>query len=148
MGVFIDQVTNAGAIPALEAGVQFAARRQALIAHNIANFSTPNFTPTDVSIGGFQEQLGEAIDRRRAQFGGHRGELKLRSSREVAQDETGRIRLTPRDAGRNVLFHDRNNRDLERTMQDLVENVASFRVATDLLKSRVDLLRVAIQERL
>jgi flagellar basal-body rod protein FlgB len=145
--VFIDQLTNAGAIPALEASVQFAARRQSLIAHNIANFSTPNYEPSDVSVTNFHSQLGDAIDRRREAFGGHRGDLHLRDTREVSQGQDGRLRLSPGASGRNVLFHDRNSRDLERTMQDLVENVASFRVATDLLKSRIDLLRTAISER-
>ncbi len=145
--MFIEQLTNADAIPALEASTQFAARRHTLIAHNIANFSTPRFQPLDVSVAGFRRQLSEAIDERRERFGGHRGDLELRSSREVRTTDDHRLVLEPRPAGRNVLFHDRNNRDLERTMQDLVENVASFRVSSDLLKSRIDLLRTAIAER-
>ena len=144
--VLIDQLTNAGAIPTLEAAVQFAGRRHTLISHNVANLSTPNFEPLDVSVAGFQRQLADAVDRRREAYGGHRGELPLTSTREVERGEEG-IRLRPRPSGRNVLFHDRNNRDLERTMQDLVENVAAFRVASEMLKGRVDLLRVAIAER-
>jgi flagellar basal-body rod protein FlgB len=145
--MFIDQLTNADSIPVLEKSLQFAARRQDLIAHNIANLSTPNFQPMDVSVGGFREQLADAVDRRRARFGGQRGDLEMRSTREVRTDARGRLALTPDASGRNVLFHDRNNRDLERTMQDLVENVAMFRVSSDLLKSRLSLIRSAIAER-
>lgn len=143
----IDQLTNADAIPALEAMVQFAGRRQKLIAHNIANLSTPSFQPLDVSVPRFQRQLSEAVDKRREKYGGQRGELDIRDSREVRQTGIG-LELEGRPAGRNIMFHDQNNRDLERTMQDLAENVAVFRVASDLLKSRVDLLRSAISERL
>lgn len=144
--MLIDQLTNADSIPTLEAMVQFAGQRQKFIANNIANFDTPNYQPTDVSPVAFQEQLGEAVDRRRATFGGNRGVLEIASTREVERTPTG-LKLNARPSGRNVLFHDRNDRDLERTMQDLVENVAVFRVASELLRSRVDLLRQAISER-
>jgi flagellar basal-body rod protein FlgB len=144
--VLIDQLTNADAIPTLEAMVQFSGQRQKLIASNIANFDTPAYQPLDVSPFEFQRQLGEAVDQRRAEYGTGRGPLELPATREVEQTATG-LKLTPRPSGRNVLFHDRNSRDLERTMQDLVENVATFRVASELLKSRVDLLRTAISER-
>lgn len=142
--MFIDGLLNSGAIPSLERSVQFAARRQEIIAHNIANLSTPNFQPMDVSVGGFQKALGEAVDRRRQQMGG-RGPLRLESTREVSVTGRG-LELTPQQPSGNVLFHDRNNRDLERTMQDMVENLTAFRVASDLLKGRMDLLNSAIRD--
>jgi flagellar basal-body rod protein FlgB len=142
--MFIDGLLNSGAIPSLERSVQFAARRQEIISHNIANLSTPNFQPMDVSVGGFQKALGEAVDRRRQQMGG-RGPLRLESTREVSVTGRG-LELTPQQPSGNVLFHDRNNRDLERTMQDMVENLTAFRVASDLLKGRMDLLNSAIRD--
>jgi len=146
--MFIDQLTNADALPALGAMAQFAARRQTLIQHNIANASTPNFQHKDVSIAGFQKSLRSAVDDRRARFGGHRGELNVEDTREVKWDRRGggRLHLHPGTSSGNILFHDRNNRDLERMMQDLVENVAVFRVATELMKAHVGLLSSAIRE--
>ena len=145
--MFLTDVVNSGAIPALEATMRFAGRRQEILAHNIANIDTPNFQPRDVSTQGFQRLLGEAIDRRRDRTGGSSGQLELRRSREISQDATGRLRLTPRTASKGVLFHDRNNRDLERMMQDLAENVAVFRVSTDLLRNQFTQIRDAIGER-
>lgn len=145
--MLIDQVTNAGAIPALAAGVQFAARRQSLISHNIANFSTPDFRPMDVDPGAFQKLLREAVVERRERGHGHGGELRLGEGREVGMDGRGGIRLRPETSSGNVLFHDRNNRDLERTMQALAENTAAFRLATGLLRNRVGAMRAAIAER-
>ncbi len=87
------------------------------------------------------------MGRRREKYGGQRGDLEMADSREVKRRGIG-LELVPREMGRNIMFHDQNNRDLERTMQDLAENVAVFRVASDLLKSRVDLLQSAISERL
>jgi flagellar basal-body rod protein FlgB len=150
--MFIDQLDNADALPALERMMQFAARRQTIIQHNIANISTPNFRPLGVDVGAFRDQLREAIDRRRDEWGGQRGDLRFESSRQVRADDQNdgamrSLRLEPDEMGRNILFHDRNNRDVERMMQDLVENAGVFRVASGLLKSRLDLLRSAISER-
>lgn len=143
--MMIDQLLNADALPSLERTTQFAARRHELITHNIANLSTPNFQPLDVSTANFQQSLGDAIDRRRQRFGGSRGPLEFEGTSEV-KISGDRLHLTPATASGNVLFHDRNNRDLERSMQSLVENLAVFRLATDLMKSRMDLLNSAIRE--
>jgi flagellar basal-body rod protein FlgB len=141
----IDGVTNAGAIPVLERLMQFAGQRHRLIAHNVANIDTPDFRPLDVSVEAFQEQLGEAVDRRRA--AGGKGRLPLRDTPQVSADRGGLV-LHPEAMGANVLFHDRNDRDVERIMQELVENFMTFRVAADLLKSRFDLINTAIRERI
>lgn len=145
--MLVDHLLNDGALPTLERTIQFAARRQDLIAHNIANLSTPNFQPRDVSVADFQRSLGEAIDRRRRRMGGPRGELDFQGNREV-RPSPGGLELRPRQPSGNVLFHDRNDRDLERTMQALVENLAAFRVATDLYRSRLDVINTAIRERI
>lgn len=146
--MLIDSFLNVDAFPALERSMQFAARRQDIIAHNISNISTPNFQQADVSVGAFQASLRDAIDQRRAHSGGVTGELDLKPTREVSFTPTGALALTPTTFGQGVLFHDRNNRDLERLMQDLVENLTAYRVAGDLLRNRMQTLRSAINGRL
>jgi len=139
-------VTESGAIPALETVIRFAAQRQRLIGHNIANISTPDFRPRDVSVPAFQESLGRAIDDRRRATGGMHGRLRLPETRELARDERGNLRLQPRTPAPNVLFQDRNNRDVERLMQSLAENAGAFRVASELLRSHKQTLSSAIRE--
>ena len=126
----IDGVLNAEAIPVLERLAQFAGQRHRLIVNNIANFDTPGYRPVDLSVSDFQKQLAEVVDDRRA------------------GREPGRIELHPRPKADNILFHDGNDRDLERTMQDLVENFLTFRVANELMRSRFDLINTAIRERI
>lgn len=149
--MFIDGLVNADSLQVLEASAQFAARRQGVLVHNIANLSTPNFQQKTLSIADFQQRLAEAVEKRRSKFGGQRGDLELKDSREISfsRDASGqlRLRVTPRTSSGNILFHDRNDRDLERSMADLSETVASFRVATDLFKTRIQLLQSAISER-
>jgi flagellar basal-body rod protein FlgB len=143
----IDGLTNSDAMPALERLMQFAARRQDLIANNIANITTPNFQPTDVSVSGFQEQLREAVDIRRAGSFGPAADLKLQDSEEVEFGRDG-LTLNPTPLSENILFHDNNDRSVESPMQDMVENLLAFRTASQLHKSRIDLLNTAIRERI
>lgn len=143
----IGDLSSSGAMPALEALLKFSAGRQKIIAHNIANLTTPEFRPMDVSIEGFQKQLQEAIEDRRSRTGGEHGELRLSASGEVRQGEGGELELRPGTPAKGALMHDRNNRDTERLMQALAENTAVFRVAADLLKSRNDLLKMAMTQR-
>jgi len=135
-----------GSMPVLERMVQFTGARQELIAHNVANLSTPYFKPTDLDPVQFQQQLRDALDDRSRKPNGMRRELELDSTRQVRMRD-GRMQFRPEQQNENILFHDQNNRDVERTMQDLVENALAHRTSVELLKSQFDLLRTAIRER-
>lgn len=143
----IDGLTNADALPVLERLMQFASQRHRLIVNNIANADTPDFRPADVSVAAFQDQLGQAIDQRRATAGASSGDLPLASSREVQVTPDG-LTLRPQPMGENILFHDRNDRDMERIVQDLVENFMTFRAAAQFLRGQFDLINTAIRERI
>jgi len=145
--IMIDGLTNSGSMPVLERMMQFTAQRQDILTHNIANLSTPNFRPVDVSVPAFQQQLHEAVDRRRNGSGQTIPGLRVQGTQEV-EVHGDDLRLQPQPVGENVLFHDGNDRDVERTMQKLVENFLAFRTAAQLFKGQVDLLNVALRERL
>ncbi len=145
--MLIGDVTTSGALPALEMSIRFAGERQRIIANNIANFETPDFRPVDVSPREFQRVLGAAVSDRRERNGGGSGALRLGRSQEVRSDQEKGFRLEPRTQTDGVLFHDRTNRDIERSMQDLVENASVFRVATELFAQQAALLRSVVSER-
>lgn len=142
----INEMFNHGAMPVLERLVQFTGSRHGVIAHNIANLSTPFYRPRDLSVGKFQRQLREAIDTRRASATPHDGALQPRDSREVRFRRDG-LDVRPEALDENILFHDRNNRDLERIMQDLAENTLAHNAGLELLKNEFSLLKMAISER-
>lgn len=144
----IEALVSSGSLPVLEQSLRFAGARQRVLAHNIANLETPNFQPLDVDPREFQRTLAAAIDERRERTGGTRGELAMRSSSQIEFTPGGGLKLTPATVSGNILFHDRNNRDLERSMQDLAENAGAYRVAAGLLRSRMSILRSAISERI
>ncbi len=148
----IKSLIQSDASPVLEQMMRFTAQRQRLIAHNIANLDTPNFTQLDASRKSFQAELRRAVQARREGKAGQGelaqlGALNLRDTREVRFFENGELELKPGTPSGNVMYHDRNNRDLEGLMQDLAENGVAFRVATDLLRRENDMLRTAISQR-
>ena len=139
-----------GSMPVLERMVQFTGARQELIAHNIANFSTPFYKPTDLDPAMFQEQLRDALGQRSRKPNPMRRDLELGSTSQVRMGRghaSKQMQFRPGQQNENILFHDENNRDVERTMQDLVENALAHRTSVELLKSQFDLLRTAIRER-
>lgn len=135
-----------GSMPVLERMVEFTGARQGMIAHNIANLSTPYYKPIDLDPRKFQEQLRDAIGRRSRKPNSMRRPLELNNSDQVRVGRSG-MQFRPEQTNENILFHDHNNRDVERTMQDLVENTLAHRTSVELLKSEFDLLRTAIRER-
>jgi len=145
--VLITDLATAGSTPVLNEVMRFSAARQRLLVHNIANMDTPDFRPADVSVTKFQRALADAVEKRRGGCGGGQvGRLERVESREIARDGN-RMILKPQTNRGGVLYHDRNNRDVERLMQDLAENALVYRTASDLLRRQTDVLRVAISQR-
>lgn len=145
--MLIGDVISAGPTQTLAAVMRFAGERQKVIAHNVANLSTPDFQPMDVSVTDFQSSLREAVEERRERTGGERGELAWRGNREVKIGADGSLALKPETHMGGVRFHDGNSRDPERLMQALAENVVVYRVASDLMRSHMSLMRSAITMR-
>ena len=144
----IQGMFDRGALPTLERMAQFTGRRNQLIANNIANLSTPFYQAVDMDPKAFQAQLREALDQRRSASSGSDGPLRLGSGGPATTDADGRLAFEPSPTNENILFHDQNNRDVERTMQDLVENALIHRATIDLMKNEFDMLELAIRERL
>ncbi len=142
----ISDLSNAGALPALEKMFLFSGQRQRLIAQNIANIDTPNYQGVDADPRAFQRALGRAIEQRRENGNASAGELDLSGADEVRM-VGGRMMLEPKTPIDGVLFQDRNQRDLERLMQDMVENATMFRVAGELMRKNQNLIRGAIAQR-
>lgn len=142
----IPGVFNYGSMPVLERLVQFTGARHQVIADNIANLSTPYHRPRDLSVERFQKTLRKAVDQRRGTATPVDGELPLTSTREFRFHKNG-TEFHAETLDENILFHDRNNRDLERIMQDLAENTLAHNAGLQMLKSEFDLLKMAISER-
>ncbi len=136
-----------GALPTLERLVQFTSARHTVLTDNIANLSTVGYRPRDLDPASFQRSLRRAIDERRARRNPVAGPLQPRDTRQVRFEKNG-IVPQPGELNQNILFHDDNNRDLERTMQALAENTLAHNAALQMISNQFDVMRVAIRERL
>ncbi len=139
----IDGFLGNTSLPALERSMQFMSARQKLLAGNIANAETPGFRPVDVNPRAFQQALQQALDEDRVDT---QGSLQFDPSAPIAFTEAG-TELKPEILADNIMFHDGNDRSMERLMQRLSENVYAFRIASQLLRNQFELVNAAIRER-
>jgi len=142
----ISELTHGGAIPVLERTVAFTSARHKVITDNVANLSTPFYKPKELDPAQFQAQLREAVERRRSESGSDGQPLRMADSEQL-EFENGRMNPRPQRANENIMFHDKNNRNLEQEMQDLAENTMMHRASVRLLKNEFDLINTAIRER-
>lgn len=143
----IATIFNGGALPVLERLVQFTSRRQAILADNIANGSTPYFKPRDVDSSAFQYALGRAIDQRRHSASPQSAPLDINDTKHL-RFRPGGLDLRPEPVNKEILFDDQNNRDLERMMQDLAENTLAFNFGIEMTRHETGMLETAIRETL
>ena len=74
------------------------------------------------------------------------GPLHARDTDEL-RFQPDRIDAQSRPTHDGILFHDQNNRDLERTMQHLAENTLTHNTAIEMLRNEYAMLAMAIRER-
>lgn len=140
---------------ALERAMQFASARQQIIANNIANWETPGFRPSDVDVKGFQASLAEAIAEKQARLAEGvvaeesediDGGLKLAATEQFAVGPMG-LELQPQPLDDGILYHDGNDRNVERILQSLTENLQMFRFAATMMRRQFQSIDNAIRER-
>lgn len=140
---FIDSLTTRGAMPALEATLQFTHARHKVIAGNVANATTPGYRARRLEVDDFHRVLGRAMDDRGPLA---MGPLKFGGSKSVRADSDGRLRFAPTTRpARNALFYDGTNVSIEREMSDMAANAMLHEVTTNLLRGRYDGLQKAIR---
>jgi flagellar basal-body rod protein FlgB len=121
----------------LKTALDVYARRQKVVADNIANVQTPGFRSQEYRF----EDLLSGADRRLEGLRTHAGHLPL-GKRSLADTE-GEQRELATDYDNGV-----NNVDIDREMTGLATNDLSYRLATRLLGMKYNLLRGAIIGRL
>lgn len=121
----IGNMFDTSGIATLERVVSFTATRQEILANNIANIDTPGYKVRDLDVDAFQEHLKQAIARGRSDRGDAVHQPKI-------------------DFDQYLLFHDRNNRSIEKQMTAMAKNGITNKVAVELLRSRYQLLEQAI----
>jgi flagellar basal-body rod protein FlgB len=140
----IDGFLGSSSLPALERSIQYMSARHRLLAGNLANIETPGYRPVDVQPAAFQSALRDALESGKVDGG---GSLSFEDSAPVSFSKGG-TELKPEVLAENIMFHDGNDRSMERLMQRVQENVYAFRIASQLMRNQFELLNTAIRERM
>ncbi len=99
----------------LESYLTFVSARQRLVASNIANADTPGFKTKDID---FDTEL---------------------------QNSIAGMTVVPEEVAGLITKNDGNNVDLDREARLLAENALRFTVASNLIRSKLKLLKMAIE---
>ena len=143
--MFIANITERGATPALVKTLAFNRARFTMIAENVANLETPGYRAKQLDTKAFQAALCQALERRAGDPG---KPFVVTSGREVSTDPHGFLEVTPSDKPvENILFHDGTNLSIERQMAALAETEMMHQIATTLLRGRFAGLQKAIRGR-
>ena len=133
-------IDNNSSIAMLERVVNFTEQRHDLLLADIANTSTPDYVQQDVSVADFQKSLRKAVESRTTS----QSPTPESTSTVEFDPHSSALRLHPKDVVASTPFHDRGIRSMESLMSNLADNAQVHNMATQLLKSRYDLITKAI----
>ena len=138
------------ALQSLEKTVEFADRRHAILASNIANMDTPGYKTRDLSVDDFQESLKtlhESKKRIAEQSPGLR--LSVLETPEEAPSlalEHDQAVQNVYDSMRQVVYHDGSDDSLELQVAQMSKNQSMHNIAIALMRSQFQNLKMAISE--
>ncbi len=131
--MFIERLMNQTSGPLLERYLQFAETRKRLLDENVANISTPGYRYKDLSESKFISHLRERAAERASSAPGSVGFDDIDSDLE--------------NPSAGILFHDQNNRSIEKLMSDISKNGMQYTMAIELLKKQYSQMEMALRER-
>lgn len=141
--MWIDRLLANPTNDALSLSMQFSEARQRVLAENVANIDTPDYSTKSLDLGTFQDALRESLEQ-----AGAGQPLRLREGPQFSMDASGALRTQPTaDVAPNVLFHDGTNARLEDLMSDAAGNGLQYEFASNLLRAKFEQLQLAIRGR-
>ena len=144
--MIMESLFDRGSISVLQRMMAFTEERHQVLANNIANFDTVNYQMKDLPVQEFSEALNGAIERRDKR--GSSAEFFVKNTRYVRWNRAGEIQVRPTNIENNILFHDKNNRFVEKQMSEMAKNSMKHTLVADMLRQQYDLMRTAIRGRL
>lgn len=132
-------LTETSSIGTLEQVLGFTEARHEVLVDNVANLDTPGYRMRDLSVPEFQRRLKAALADRTA---GARSSLAWQGARR-GDDPFEAVAATRQ----HIVFHDGNNRSIERQVVELTKNGMLHNMAVEILASQYHLLQAAISER-
>ncbi len=145
--MFLEGLFERGAVPVLQNVLSFSQQRHKVLVNNISNFDTVGYKVKDLPATAFNQALRDAVDRRDRRGVGE--PLSVKGQRHFRWDRQGRLEVEPQEVkNNNVLFHDRNNRFIEKQLVAMNKNSGRHQMVSTMLRQQYDLMHTAIRGRL
>jgi flagellar basal-body rod protein FlgB len=139
MSESVPGVNNDRTINNLSHALDGAAKRQGVIANNIANVDVPNFKRSDVP---FQEELKKAIERTE----GPSLNVATTNKKHMAGIDSNNVNFTSVQETALTFRNDGNNVDIEKEMVEMTKNNEMYNAYVQLLVSKLGILKNTIRE--
>jgi flagellar basal-body rod protein FlgB len=131
--MFLERLMNQTNSPLLEQMLQFTEARHRLISENMANVDTAGYQQKDLDVAKFQAML-----RDRAAVRDHA------APGTVGFDD---VAAEVQNPTRGILFHDGNNRSMERLASDQAKNAMMHNLVVELLRKQYQQMEMALKEK-
>ena len=140
----LEGLLTRGSMPVLEQVLSFTEQRQKVLADNISNIDTVGYKMKDLDAASFNQALNDAVQRRAAR--GADAPLTMTDSRTLRWDAAGNLTAQAIESeNNNILFHDDNNRFIEKQMSLMSQNGLRHNVTAEMLRGKYSLLQQAIR---
>ncbi len=141
--MIFENLLNRGTLPVLQQVMSFTETRHIVLANNVSNLDTVDFKMQDLPTDEFIAALDKAINRRSGRGAG--APLEMKNTKNLSWDSQGRLKAGKIDvADNNILFHDNNNRFVEKQMTEMSKNAMLHNIASELLRGQYGKLSMAI----
>ena len=130
------------ALPAVEQTLQFAERRHAILAGNIANADTPGYQARDLSVSDFQTALKDVIQAKQQTDKQSPGNGPARYEGLSESQAMHNVR----ESMKQILYHDGSDVGLETQVTEIAKNQSMHATAVAIIRNQYQQLKMAISE--
>ena len=143
--VFIRGMFSRGSLPIITNVLNFAERRNSVLANNLANIDTPFYKAQDLPVSEFRQALDNAMEERQ---NGNAREFNLTGTDNIHVGPQGEVRFDQVNAIESTIMRNNENTvGIDQAMSELSKNSLLHNVSSNVLNSLFKGLETAIRGR-
>ena len=144
--MIFENTISRGSIAVMEKMTAFTEERHKVLANNIANIDVVGYKMQDIAADKFANVLYSAAQSRKTR--GTSASLQLKHNRNFSYNTRDHLQVKRIEIkNENILFHDNNNRFIEKEFVKMSKNSGKHRMVTEMLRQQYGLLQAAISGR-
>ena len=142
--MLLEGLLSGGAVGVLEQVMSFTQARHQVLVDNVSNFDTIGRQMKDLPAEEFFQALGEAVEHR--DQGGAGARLRPCNTRHYRWGADGKLQARASTlSDNNILFHDGNNRFVEKQISEMTQNALLHNITAEMLRAKYAGLEAAIR---